>query len=198
MELLAKIIVGIVAVGMLLMFFARRLLRQTQPEREMIDRPKSWLQMWPFITLPAFGVLALLAIADIANLPYTGVWVEVVRGLGLLLLIAGVMLTLWARKSLGKQLIPDVAVTQEHELIQTGAYAICRHPLYLGFLAIWLGAGLAMLNLLLLLTFLIVATIQTRRAKLEEELLLKHFGMAYEVYRRKVPRLFPLRLRRPR
>lgn len=193
MKLIAQIAVGVGAAAMLLTFFLPRLLG---PNRERIDRPRTALHLLPFLTFPAFGVFAVLGILGIVGLTGTGAGLDALRALGLLLMLAGMAFTVWGRRSLGKQLVPDVAVVRGHELVRTRAYAVVRHPIYLGVLTLWLGAGIALLNVPFVLAFLVLAPIQAARARVEEELLVRHFGQAYREYQARVPMLLPIRRRR--
>jgi protein-S-isoprenylcysteine O-methyltransferase Ste14 len=98
----------------------------------------------------------------------------------------------WARIVMGKLWNGLISRNADHRIIDTGPFAIVRHPIYSGviaaafFLAIELGtavafAGAAMLSL----SFWI-------KAALEEKFLRKELGpQAYDAYRRRVPMLVP-------
>lgn len=98
----------------------------------------------------------------------------------------------WSAKSLGKMLRPEVMIQTEHQLVTSGAFQVVRHPIYFSAILSWLGIGLALSNILLLvITFVAVIPIYIYRAKVEEQLLIKHFGQAYEEYQQQVPMIFP-------
>jgi protein-S-isoprenylcysteine O-methyltransferase Ste14 len=87
---------------------------------------------------------------------------------------------------------------REGGLVTGGAYAIVRHPMYLGSWLFLVGMTLmtlslasAAVNLIMLVFYLIVSAF-------EEKLLLGRFGVRYREYRQRVPRFFPLRLPRAR
>lgn len=76
-----------------------------------------------------------------------------------------------------------VAIHKNHEIIKSGLYRYIRHPAYLGLLISMYGGAIFLGNIF---SFLIVAAPITlallARIKVEEKLLLKHFGDAYKDY----------------
>jgi protein-S-isoprenylcysteine O-methyltransferase Ste14 len=73
----------------------------------------------------------------------------ILRGNGLLMIVAGSILAIRAVRSIGKDMQTDIAVNKGHVLKTEGAYAVVRHPMYLSLILLALGAGLSTLNLLL-------------------------------------------------
>jgi len=68
--------------------------------------------------------------------------------------------------------------------------------MYLSLILLGLGAGLTILNLLLIgFALFMLAPVQFLRARKEEELFVKHFGLAYTGYQKKTPMIFPVRFR---
>jgi protein-S-isoprenylcysteine O-methyltransferase Ste14 len=53
---------------------------------------------------------------------------------GLALTIAGTGFAIWARAFLGRNWSANVTIKQDHQMIQSGPYAVVRHPIYSGFL----------------------------------------------------------------
>ena len=103
----------------------------------------------------------------------------------------GLLFTWWARLHLGRLWSGTVTQKRDHRIVDTGPYAIVRHPIYTGLLlssiataaleATWVGlAGAA----LMVLGFYL-------RARLEERFLRGSLGSAYDEYRRRVPMLIP-------
>jgi protein-S-isoprenylcysteine O-methyltransferase Ste14 len=112
-------------------------------------------------------------------------------GAGSLLALTGGLLSAWARVTLGRLFSPHLGVQREHQLIESGPYAIVRHPMYLGIIdfifgsaLVWNDAGL----LALAAAFTVFFTVQLR---FEEEIFARHFGEAYARYRRRTPALLP-------
>jgi protein-S-isoprenylcysteine O-methyltransferase Ste14 len=116
---------------------------------------------------------------------------EVLRALGLVMELAGLLFSVWARVHLGKFWSARVTLKQGHELIQSGPYARVRHPIYSGI-------GLAMLGTALFsgewralvgaMIFIVGHWLKSRR---EEALLISQFGSFYEDYRSRTGSLLP-------
>src|ERR1051325_2865364 len=66
-----------------------------------------------------FGILGLRLLPDTAP----------VAQIGLILALAGAILTLWARLSLGANWSAQVEIKNNHRLIRRGPYAFVRHPI---------------------------------------------------------------------
>ncbi len=76
-------------------------------------------------------------------------------------------------------------------LVTTGVFSRCRNPIYLSFLLILLGTGIATANpWMILLVPLLLFYLQERVIKREESYLAQRFGEAYVAYRRKTRRWF--------
>jgi len=106
--------------------------------------------------------------------------------------IAGILFSVWAIRTLGKQWSFSARVIEGHRLITNGPYAIVRNPIYAS-LALWVVAmGLTFaspIRLALALLLYVVGTLMRIRA--EEELMRATFGEQWEQYRRRVPALIP-------
>ena len=97
----------------------------------------------------------------------------------------------FAVSALGNQWRLDAALNSDHDLIQSGPYAIVRHPIYSSMLAMLLAMGLMLSTWLLLLPALAVFFVGTEiRVRAEEKLLIERFGNRFEEYRR-VPAYIP-------
>jgi len=143
----------------------------------------------------AFGAVAVVAIAILwgrgvgqAFLSVDAAWV---RLLGLAVLLASTVFTLWARFSLGTMWSVTPEVGGDRRLRTAGPYAVTRHPIYTGLLGMLLGTTL--LGgvgpwFVLVMAGLIVAEVKIRS---EERLLLATFPDDYPRYRREVPQLVP-------
>lgn len=110
----------------------------------------------------------------------------------------GLLFTWWARIHLGRLWSSSVGRKADHRVVDTGPYAIVRHPIYTGIslasfataamrgtALAWLGAGVMTLGWYV-------------KARMEEEFLREELGAeAYGDYARRVPMLVPgLRSRR--
>jgi protein-S-isoprenylcysteine O-methyltransferase Ste14 len=89
-----------------------------------------------------------------------------------------------ATRHLGKQWRYEAALSEDHDLIQTGPYALIRHPIYASMLGILLAAGFCLTwwpMFLLGLVFFVLGT--EIRIRAEEGLLAGRFGDTYATYR---------------
>ncbi len=123
------------------------------------------------------------------DLPATQWW----NWLGLLLLIAGSTLRLWAIQQAGAAFTPHVKVDAKLKLVTAGPYAHVRHPSYLGTLGSYLGIAVLFGSVIgaVALAVLVIPAIILRIAK-EEQLLSSRFGEAWRKYQSQTPsRLIP-------
>ena len=127
--------------------------------------PNSWNWTWAYTPSIGFAADAVVAI--------------------------GLMITLWARFTLGANWSGAVTFKENHELITTGPYAFARHPIYTGLLTMLLGtviisghaSGFAILTLGTIMLWL--------KSLDEERMMTKHFPDAYPPYKRRVAALIP-------
>ncbi len=97
-----------------------------------------------------------------------------------------------ATSVLGKQWRFDAALNPDHKLIQSGPYAVVRHPIYASMLLMLVATALSVSNWIALCIALIFYFIGTEiRVRIEEALLVTHFGNQYEDYRRRVAAYLP-------
>ena len=114
-----------------------------------------------------------------------------VRVVGLAIGLAGAVLLVWASVLLGRFMIHEAAVREDHTLIESGPYRFVRHPVYMGYLALLLGSGVASLNVCLVLLWPVSLLGILIQAASEEQLLTAKFGQDYERYVGRVGRLVP-------
>ncbi len=110
---------------------------------------------------------------------------------GLAVLVAGTALATWARLALGSSWTVDPRVVGDRRLRTGGPYAVTRHPIYSGVLAMLAGSALLSgipASALVVLASLLVAEAKIQR---EERLLLTAFPEEYPRYRERVPQLIP-------
>jgi protein-S-isoprenylcysteine O-methyltransferase Ste14 len=114
---------------------------------------------------------------------------------GLVLFLAGLCLTFWARRTLGAMwgisTSRQVKLLPDHRLIQNGPYAWVRHPMYLGWWVSILGLVLVYRTLILLGIFIMSLVIFYRRARLEESVLAEKFGDEWKAYAARSKCLIP-------
>jgi len=113
--------------------------------------------------------------------------------LGNFILFFGGSILFCSRLQLGKFGGPKLVIESNHILIQTGLYRYIRHPMYLGFLCLFLGYNIALggLFVALLVTCFFFLLFRYRMI-IEENQLLKEFGDEYSKYKARTNRLIPL------
>ena len=139
-------------------------------------------------------VAMIFSIIDALNLKIsvfvTPLWI--LRGLGIILTISGIVIRFLARKTLGKQYSVHVETSDTHNLVTTDIYGVVRHPAYLGLTCLFVGIPLSMGSwggIIFAVAGGIPAIIY--RIVLEEKFLNEWFGRQYEEYKEKTWRLVP-------
>jgi protein-S-isoprenylcysteine O-methyltransferase Ste14 len=109
---------------------------------------------------------------------------------GAVLFVVGLLLAAQAFWRLGPSLTPLPDPKPGAELVTSGAYARCRHPLYQAVLLCSLGVVLALGSLLHLALLLGLCAVLGGKARREERMLLRlHPG--YVAYRAATPGIIP-------
>ncbi len=114
------------------------------------------------------------------------------RRVGLAAMVVGLLLRIWAARTLGRYYTRTLKVAPDQPVVRDGPYQIVRHPGYLADLVLWIGFGLAIGSQWL--TALITASMAVaygRRIAAEEALLVESLGDAYRTYQRHTWRLLP-------
>ena len=98
----------------------------------------------------------------------------------------------WARIHLGDLWSGWVTKKADHRVVDTGPYAIVRHPIYTGILLGVIATMIAKGTVLGLVGAVIIVAGMWMKARLEERFLREELGAdAYDSYRRRVPMLIP-------
>ena len=111
--------------------------------------------------------------------------------LGGLLTVAGLLFTVWARVHLAGNWSGIVTIKHEHELVTSGPYRIVRNPMYTGLLLAFVGTAVWRGDWQGVLAVAITFVTLWRKLHIEEHVLQKQFGQAYDTYRRHVRALIP-------
>lgn len=116
-------------------------------------------------------------------LPTTSVILKIC---GLILFLAGLFLTVWARRTLGSMwgisTSRQVKLLPDHHLVQRGPYRRVRHPMYFGWWIALVGLILIYPTWVLVGLLVISVAIFYRRARLEEAVLAAKFGKEWQAY----------------
>lgn len=123
-----------------------------------------------------------------ATLPYPRVFYFI----GLLLFIGGVALRWYSIWRLGRFFTVDVAIANQHRLIDSGPYRIVRHPSYTGALIAFVGFGFCLGNWWSILCVIVPITAAFLwRIRIEERALADALGHDYGAYVQRTKRLLP-------
>jgi protein-S-isoprenylcysteine O-methyltransferase Ste14 len=108
------------------------------------------------------------------------------------LVALGFVFTWWARIYLGNLWSASVTLKEGHRIVDTGPYAIVRHPIYTGLLlAVFATAGVKG-TVYGIVGALLVTLGFWMKARTEEAWLREQLGAeAYDAYRKRVPMLLP-------
>ena len=108
------------------------------------------------------------------------------------LAVLGLGFTWAARLHLGPLWSSTSAPTEEHRIVDTGPYAVVRHPVYAGLLLAVAATAIERGRLETVAGALVLVAAISLRAKLEERFLRRDLGdESYASYRRRVPMLVP-------
>jgi protein-S-isoprenylcysteine O-methyltransferase Ste14 len=114
------------------------------------------------------------------------------------LMLAGLALTWWARIYLGAMWSSVITRKEDHKIIDTGPYALVRHPIYTGLIIALVATAAAEARLTALIGAALIIVGVWLKARTEERFLLSELGPeGYDAYCRRVPMLIPF-LPRPR
>ena len=138
------------------------------------------------VSIAAGALLAGFGVGP--ELPHPSYWGY--SGLGLF--TVGTCIRWWAIRCLGRFFTVNVAIAQDHRLVDTGPYRCIRHPSYAGLLLQFTGLALSFGNLFA--AFIIPIPIflaLAHRMRVEEAALAAKFKAAYPVYAHRTKRLVP-------
>jgi protein-S-isoprenylcysteine O-methyltransferase Ste14 len=108
------------------------------------------------------------------------------------LMVLGFAFSWWARIALGSLWSGQITTKTDHRVVDTGPYAIVRHPIYTGILVAVLATMAAKGTIYGIAGAMLIFTGLWMKARLEERWLRQQLGAdAYAVYCRRVPMLIP-------
>jgi len=107
---------------------------------------------------------------------------EVSRPLGFFLVVAGMLIVVWATVHIKGAILGEVEAKLD-VLVQTGPYRFVRHPVYLGMTIALFGVTVSLRSWLgMISVFLLFLPTEIYRAKLEEKALFRLFEGKWESY----------------
>ena len=108
-----------------------------------------------------------------------------------ILLIAGLMIAIIARRTLAENWSAAVALKKDHELITIGLYHYVRHPIYTGLLISLLGTLMLQGEVRAFLGFVLALFALYRKAKREERFLSEEFGEGFAEHAKQTGMFLP-------
>jgi protein-S-isoprenylcysteine O-methyltransferase Ste14 len=131
------------------------------------------------------------------RIPITLPGMPVTAWVGVILGASGFALRLWSLLLLRERFTRTLLIESEHQIERSGPYRFIRHPGYLGSLLCLNGIGLASGNTLVVVaSILATGAAYWYRIHVEDAMLIRAFGEAYESYRRSTGALIPRPLSR--
>ncbi|MGD9806376.1 MAG: isoprenylcysteine carboxylmethyltransferase family protein [Hyphomicrobiaceae bacterium] len=151
------------------------------------DRPSAF--PWPPVLLLAAILFALLMDWLRLRLPFPFAETDILRFVGFLLMLAGVVLVVWAMLQFRQHATAIRPDRGSNALMATGPFAFSRNPIYLGEILALVGAGISFNRLWLVLVAPIFGFAVRRLAiEREEAYLERRFGSSYLDYKAHVRR----------
>lgn len=105
--------------------------------------------------------------------------------------LAGALFAWWARIHLGAYWSGTVTRKEGHRIIDTGPYALVRHPIYTGLILAGIATAFARGHFSSLIGAALIALGFWMKARLEEKFLSVELGAEYAAYSKRVPMLIP-------
>ena len=155
-------------------------------------RTKKWV--WAMLMIVAvFGLLLLLRLAGIPKNINVILWPRNLPAdiCSDVVVVAGLFVVIWARRTLGANWSANVQIEADHELVQSGPYKYVRHPIYSGFLTMVLGTAIAYGQLLGVVILAVSFAGFFLKAMREESILTERFSEAYLRYKVRTKTLIP-------
>lgn len=161
------------------------------PEKVKITTVEKMISIMGLLQ-PFLLILAYLENLNIISL-FIPIWNDpIVAYIGIIFLIIGGIIMIISRIQLGKYGTPVVHTGEDHKLVTKGLYKIVRHPMYFGGIFMMLGPYLAFRSIFVLTGIIILDIyLLNMRIKIEEETLIRAFGVDYRIYIKRTKKLVP-------
>lgn len=165
------------------------LIRRYDKQRQASGSGRSW--DFTFFIFIAVSLLVLQPILfPFLSFRTNQTWGILIQLLGVLTVLVSLALHIWSRFHLQQFYAERVEVQPEHKVINTGPYALMRHPVITSFFGI--ATGLLLINPSLFTLAALLYTIwDFRRAAQQEESLLTQTLPGYAEYANQTPRFLP-------
>jgi protein-S-isoprenylcysteine O-methyltransferase Ste14 len=147
-----------------------------------------------FRLVAAVLIVGLLAAGRLLHVSSQSQLWETTLALGVvtdIIVVAGAAFTVWARITLGRNWSAEVTFKQDHELIESGPYALARHPIYTGLIVMALGTAINYGRALGFALLIALCGGLWWKARQEERVMSRHFPDAYAEYKTRVHAIIP-------
>ncbi|MEE9438126.1 MAG: isoprenylcysteine carboxylmethyltransferase family protein [Saprospiraceae bacterium] len=114
----------------------------------------------------------------------------VVKYIGMVISILGLLVCIIALLQLNKNLSPFPTPKENGHLITNGLYSIVRHPIYLGLVLLFVGYSIYFDDFLRLGFSILLIILFEYKSSYEESLLIEKFE-AYQEYRKGTGKIYP-------
>lgn len=167
-------------------FFISSLLRSKATDKQNLDNHSLsiiWIGIAICLTLSVY--ISFKYFSPISSF-------ELIKYIGLALIIIGIILRLMIIRSLGRFFTADVTIRQNHQLKKDGFYHFLRHPSYSASLLSFVGFSISLNNWIsLFIVIIMILIVFTNRIKIEERALVEFFGQEYVEYIKSTKALIP-------
>ncbi len=191
--LVARFVVAIAASGLLVTGLTVLVLELRSRRPDPLERDTGPLASVNFVGILGFvGMGLATAIWNLWIVPPFPGWIDgAIRLVGIILLGLAGILAAWGLWSIGRQMSSQAEVRPDTQLVTDGAFRVVRHPLDLSVMLLWAGGTLALASWVMAACTVALVPLFVARSRLEERILIHHFGGAYGAYMARVPMLLP-------
>lgn len=156
-------------------------------KREPFGARGEWWVVAQFLLGPALLIATILASF---GPPWPPALSWTARALGVVVAVFAAWLLFRGVADLGRNLTPNPKPIDDGQLVQTGAYAVVRHPIYAGLIFGMLAIGLFLNSLIGLLSAAVLFIFFDFKSRREEQWLSTKYP-GYAAYRRRTRKLIP-------
>lgn len=139
----------------------------------------------------AYAALMLLCALDVLTFSLPRWWIWAATPVGVITVLCGLILSIVAQKELGENFDSTLEPKENGKLVTSGPYHICRHPIMLSYLMLWIGTVMALGYWPMFVGFGFVSVVIMKRVALEELALERRFGEEFIRYRSEVSSIAP-------
>lgn len=187
---LTIMLLGIAWVTVLVSFVGTAVINHTK-KKAIISMHPCWRKHLVLTGLSGVILSIFLHGSFGAKITFSPLWKTILSYSGMLLVLAGSFLTLWARTTLGIMWSSAPLIFEGHSIIKTGPYSVVRHPIYTGIILMLLGTFGITGYFILIPLLAAMCILYAGKAVIEERLLSNTVGKKYDAYRKAVPMFFP-------